>query len=135
MLFKDCICFQLGRVNRKIARSYRNQIAGLGLTHSQFFLLVAILEEEGILPSMLAEKVDLDRPTTSGLLDRLERDGWIERRSDEKDRRILRIFLSTKGRGHRSKLLNLFHKTNRGFLDRFSVAEWDQFQTFLQRLE
>ena len=93
MSFQNCICFRLGKTARKVTRAYREEIATYGLTHGQFFLIVAIIEQEGLLPSELAEKTFQDRPTITGLLDRLEKDAWIERRPDPSDRRSLRIYL------------------------------------------
>jgi DNA-binding MarR family transcriptional regulator len=135
MVFKDCICFQLGAVGRKITRYYKDSIASLGLTHGQFFMLVALFDEDRLLPSQLADKTALDRPTTTGLLDRLERDGWIERRLDPSDRRVLRIHLTPKALQARETVLSIFAETNGQFLQRFSPEEWDQFQCFLRRLE
>lgn len=135
MPFQDCICFQLGKLNRGINKRYRDQIAAYGLTHSQFFMLIAIYEEEGIPPSKLAQKTALDRATTTGLLDRLERDGWIERRPDPKDRRAWRIFLTPKSTKHRRAIQDIFEQTNREYLSRFSAAEWKKIQSLLNRLE
>jgi DNA-binding MarR family transcriptional regulator len=135
MIFQDCICFQLGAVGRKITRYYKDKIASLGLTHGQFFMLVALFEEDGMLPSQLADKTALDRPTTTGLLDRLERDGWIERRLDPTDRRTLRVHLTSKARQARQAVISIFEETNGQFLSRFSPEEWKLFQSFLRRLE
>ena len=74
MLFKDCLCFQVGRVARKMARVTRKKVASYGLTTTQFFLLTALYEEDGIPITALAQKVALDKATLTGLLDRLERD-------------------------------------------------------------
>lgn len=135
MIFKDCLCFQLGAVSRKITRHYKDRIAPLGLTHGQFFMLVALIEEDGVLPSQLAEKTALDRPTTTGLLDRLERDGWVERRPEPADRRTLRVHLTPRAWVARETLLSIFQTINGQYLDKFSADEWEQFQSFLGRLE
>lgn len=135
MMFEDCICFRMGKAVRKVTKAYREKITSFGLTHGQFFMLVAIMEEEGLLPSELAEKTAQDRATTTGLLDRLENDEWIERRADKKDRRSLRIFLTPHGNEHRDHIMKLFEETNQQFLNRFSQHEWDQMQSFLCRLE
>lgn len=135
MTFEDCICFRLGKAARKVTRAYREEIACHGLTHGQFFLLVAIMEVEGLLPSELAERTAQERPTITGLLDRLEREGWIERRTDPRDRRVLRIYLGSRGLESRTELLALFEETNQKFLDRLSMEEWNQMQSFLVRLE
>ncbi|MDY6793240.1 MAG: MarR family transcriptional regulator [Thermodesulfobacteriota bacterium] len=135
MVFQDCICFQLGRTTRKITRYYRDKISVFGLTHGQFFMLVAIFEEESLFPSQLAEKTALDRPTTTGLLDRLERNGWIERRPDPNDRRAFRIHLSAKSEKNRNSILSIFDEINSQFVNRYSLKEWELFQSFLKRLE
>lgn len=135
MQFQDCICFKLGKTVRKITKAYREEIAPYGLTHGQFFLIVAIMEDEGLLPSELADKTSQDRPTITGLLDRLEKDGWIERKPDKKDRRSLQIYLASRAIQWREPILKLFEETNQRFMNRFSQAEWDQMQSFLVRLE
>jgi len=135
MVFQDCICFQLGRITRKITRYYRDKISVFGLTHGQFFMMVAIFEEDSLLPSQLAQKTALDRPTTTGLLDRLERDGWIERQPDSNDRRALRIHLSFKAEKNRNSILSIFDEINSQFVNRYSKEEWRQFQSLLQKLE
>lgn len=135
MIFKDCICFQLGAISRKITRYYKDRLSPLGLTHGQFFMLVALFEEDGALPSRLADKAALDRPTTTGLLDRLERDGWIERRLDASDRRTLRVHLTPRALQERSRILSIYEDINGRFLERFSKQEWELFQRLLRRLE
>lgn len=135
MPFQDCICFRLGKTVRKVTRAYREEIASYGLTHGQFFLIIAVMEEEGLLPSELADKTAQDRPTITGLLDRLEKDGWIERKPDARDRRSLRIYLAPRGQQYKEPIMKLFEDTNQLFLNRFSRKEWDQLQSFLVRLE
>jgi DNA-binding MarR family transcriptional regulator len=135
MPFEDCLCHQLGKTVRKVTRAYRDEIAAYKLTHGQFFVMVAILEEEGLLPSELAEKTSQDRATITGLVDRLVKDGWIERRPDEKDRRSLRIYLTDYAIQHKEAILKLFEETNKKFLSCFTKEEWCQMQGILSRLE
>jgi DNA-binding MarR family transcriptional regulator len=135
MVFHDCICFRLGKAVRKVSKSYREEIASYGLTHSQFFMIVAIMEEDGLLPSELADKTAQDRATTTGLLYRLEKDGWIKRMPDKRDRRSLRIYLTPRSNKLREPILKLFEETNQKFLSFFTRQEWDQMQSFLYRLE
>lgn len=135
MVFQDCVCFQLGKTVRQVTKAYRKEISNYKLTHGQFFMMVAILEEDGLLPSELADKTSQDRATTTGLLDRLEKEGWIVRRAHKDDRRSLRIFLTPHARNHKDNILKLFEETNQKFLNRFSQEEWGQMQNFLSRLD
>lgn len=135
MPFEECLCYQLGKTVRRVSRSYRDEIAAYQLTHGQFFVIVAIMEEEGLLPSELAEKTSQDRATITGLLDRLAKEGWIERRPDEKDRRSLKIYLTPYASQRREAILKLFEKTNRKFLSCFTSEEWFQMKDLLNRLD
>jgi DNA-binding MarR family transcriptional regulator len=135
MTFENCICFQLSRLSRKITREYRDKISKYNLTHSQFFMLMAVIQFQGLLPSQLAEKTDSDRATITGLIDRLERDGWVERRKVPGDRRALSIHLSPKAKKKQENFLTIFNEINGHFLNRFSKKEWNQLQLLLGKLE
>ena len=93
MLFKDCLCLQVGRVARKMSKITRQKLASYGLTTTQFFLLTALYEEDGVPISVLAPKVALDKATLTGLLDRLERAGFTRRHPDPSDRRKVVVTL------------------------------------------
>ncbi|OPX38553.1 MAG: hypothetical protein B1H13_11195 [Desulfobacteraceae bacterium 4484_190.3] len=134
MLFKDCLCFQVGRVARKMSKVTREKVAPYGLTTTQFFLLTALYEEDGILITTLAGKVALDKATLTGMLDRLERDGLTERRADPDDRRGIRIYLTQKAEKLRHKLTELYHENNTMFLSLLDDEERRVFEQVVQVL-
>jgi len=135
MLFKDCLCFLVGRVARKLARVTKESLAPYGLTTTQFFLLTALYEKDGITISALAQKVALDKATLTGLLDRLEREWLIERKSDPEDRRAIRIYLTQKSEGLREELTELYHRNNGMFLSILTDEERKVFERVVSKLE
>jgi len=135
MLFQDCLCFLVGKVARKMSRITRERLIQYGLTPTQFFLLTALYEEDGILISALAQKVALDRATLTGLLDRLDRDGLTERRADPEDRRAIMIHLTAKAEGLREELTELYHDNNGMFLSLLSQEEKEVFERVVNKLE
>jgi len=135
MLFKDCLCLQVGRVARKMSRITRNRLASYGLTTPQFFLLTALYEEDGVPISALAQKVALDKATLTGLMDRLERDDLIGRKADPDDRRAVRIFLTPKAESMRQKLTELYHQNNGMFLSILTSEEREVFERVVDKLE
>ena len=135
MLFKDCLCLQVGRVARKMSKITRKGLDSYGLTTTQFFLLTALYEEDGVPISVLARKVALDKATLTGLLDRLERDDLIERKADPDDRRAIRIFLTSKAESMRARLTELYHQNNVMFLSVLSREEQVVFERVVNRLE
>jgi DNA-binding MarR family transcriptional regulator len=135
MLFKDCLCLQVGRVARKMSKITRKKLASYGLTTTQFFLLTALYEEDGVLISVLAQKVALDKATLTGLLDRLERDDLIGRKPDPSDRRAIRIFLTPKAESLRVKLTELYNQNNGMFLSILTPEEREIFERVVDKIE
>ena len=135
MLFKDCLCFQVGKISRKMAKLTRDAVAPYGLTTTQFFLLTALYEEEDISISALAQKVVLDKATLTGLIDRLERDGFVTRQTSHEDRRTVRVCLTPKAEELRETLTNLYHHINRRFLSLLTEEERETFEQVVSKIE
>ena len=75
----------------------RTQAAGFDLTPVQYAALEAIHENPGMDQARLAELIAYDRATIGGVIERLEKKGWVRRVVSEKDRRARELSLSTKG--------------------------------------
>ena len=67
----------------------------LKITYSQLMVLRVINNEPGITAKEILMQMDTDKATLSGVLSRLERDGYIERVKNDQDRRIQNIYVST----------------------------------------
>ncbi len=86
----------------QICRAHRNIVAAaldeirvhVGQEHVVYRLAI----EEGIAQVQLAEALCLDASTVTKMLIRLQRDGVIERRTDPEDARVLRVYLTPRGR-------------------------------------
>ena len=73
-------------------------LAAREITHTQFFVLIAIHAQGSCPMSALAEKVHVTMPTMTGIVDRLVSAGYVQRTNDPKDRRQVVIELSQKGK-------------------------------------
>ncbi|RJG03181.1 MarR family winged helix-turn-helix transcriptional regulator [Noviherbaspirillum sedimenti] len=69
----------------------------LGVTRSQWWVLAYLSRQDGMIQSDLADMLELGKAALGGLLDRLENTGLIERRPDELDRRVKRVYLTSEG--------------------------------------
>ncbi|MRR11068.1 MarR family transcriptional regulator [bacterium] len=69
-----------------------------GVHPAQSFCLGALAREDGMSQSKIAEMMHVSRPTVTSMLQRLEAAGVIERRDDETDQRMTRVYLTEKGR-------------------------------------
>lgn len=70
-----------------------------GLLQGRWWVLILLMREDGLTssPSDLAEKAGVSRATMTGLIDGLERDGWVQRLADASDRRKFTINLTPAG--------------------------------------
>jgi DNA-binding MarR family transcriptional regulator len=83
----------------RLLRNYIDQRAkARGTTRAQWIVLFRLREQEGLSQVDLAEVLELQPISLVRLLDRLVEHGLLERRSDPRDRRTNRLFLTASGR-------------------------------------
>lgn len=80
-------------LSRLISLYFDAKMARHKLTHSQWWALMYISEHEGATQIELASYMQMGRASAGKLFERLEAKDWIERRPDERDGRLRRIFL------------------------------------------
>jgi DNA-binding MarR family transcriptional regulator len=69
----------------------------LGITRSQWWVIAYLSRHDGMIQSDLANVLELGKAALGGLIDRLEASGFIDRRPDDADRRVKRVYLTTAG--------------------------------------
>lgn len=116
MDLKKSLCIMVVKTGRKLLRAMRESLIPFGLTTAQFFLLMTLYQKDRILISVLAKKAGLDKATLTGMLDRLERDGLIKRKTAPNDRRAIEICLTNKAVAMQKDLTRLYNETNQSFL-------------------
>jgi MarR family transcriptional regulator, transcriptional regulator for hemolysin len=95
-------------VARLFARRFDQRVLlFLGLTRSQCRVLGYLARHEGINQAGLADLLEIKPMTLVRQLDRMEEDGWIERRPDPGDRRARRLVLTEKARPILARILDL----------------------------
>lgn len=96
--------YLLHDVARLLRREYDKRIKDLGLTRAQWVALAALIQQDGQTQTELAFILDMGRAPLGTLIDRLERDGWVERKPDPEDRRANRVYITKKIQPLLSKL-------------------------------
>ena len=93
---------------RELAMTQRGAIlaiaAELGLSPPQLFALQALREDEPAPMSGLADMLRCDASNVTGLVDRLEARGLVQRRAAPHDRRVRHLVLTAEGRTLRARL-------------------------------
>ena len=92
--FEENIGLLIHDVARLLRVLYDRQMASIGLTRSQWWLLTYLFFKDGINQSELAILMDMEKAPLSRLLDRMEKKGWVIRKNESKDRRTKNIYLS-----------------------------------------
>lgn len=89
------LLMEAARLQRTV---FDRRVRKLGFTRMQWLALRRVAEQPGVSQSELAEILEVEKATAGRFIDRLEEFGWMERRPDESDRRIKRIYLTRLGR-------------------------------------
>jgi len=78
------------------ARIFNRRVKELGFTRSQWEVIYLLHENDGQTQTEIAAQLIMAKPPLGKLIDRLEKDQWLERRDDPADRRAKRVFLTPK---------------------------------------
>src|SRR3989440_3715567 len=99
--------FTLGELYRLLRVYADKEASRFGITRAQWAVLAKVERSEGLKQSELAELMEMQPITLTRLIDRLCESGWIERRSDDSDRRVNRLYLRKAARPLLGKLSGL----------------------------
>jgi DNA-binding MarR family transcriptional regulator len=134
---RDDLGFLLAKASQRWNEQLQERFAAAGFPEvrsSYGSLLVPLFEEDGLRMGELAARARLSKQTMTTMIRLLERDGLVERRGDERDRRAVRVFLSVRAREFRpvaeSALAELEQEARRDLGD----AATEQLRDGLRRL-
>ncbi|HRV33289.1 MAG TPA: MarR family transcriptional regulator [Anaerovoracaceae bacterium] len=91
------LCFPLYACAKEVVRRYREPLEPLGLTYTQYIVMMILWEYGGITEGELGKIIHLESGTLAPLLKRLEKQGFIIRNRPESNERKLYIDLTEKG--------------------------------------
>lgn len=130
--------FALGAAARKLAKFYVKALAGYPLTPSQLFLLRQLWVEDGLPLRDLGVRAQLDATSTTWLVDQLEQASLVERKRNNPDRRIVRVWLTDAGRQLQAELFPALarweHALRQELLPHHTSAEIATFRRVLATL-
>ncbi|MGE6783571.1 MarR family winged helix-turn-helix transcriptional regulator [Ensifer adhaerens] len=128
-------CFELLALSGAIDRDCAARLAPHRLSEGKFVILFLLTDQpQGLSPHELADRAGVTRATITGLLDGLERDGFVERRSGLHDRRKIAVMLTETGRNTARSLLGEHSAWIASLFAGFSADEHRTFHSLLQRI-
>jgi DNA-binding MarR family transcriptional regulator len=85
--------------------------------------------------SVMADKLSISRSHMTGHIDQLVKEGLLKKVPDNKDRRIIRVTTTSKGRAVRDKYLKIFEKHIEDKLTILSPEELEEFYTCIDTIQ
>ncbi|MBH1627658.1 MarR family transcriptional regulator [Stenotrophomonas maltophilia] len=129
------LCFQLLSLSSSIDRDCAARLAPHGLSEGRFIVLFLLHGAGGALPPhLLAERAGVTRATISGLLDGLQREGLLQRRSDDGDGRRLQIVLTAPGKRLAESLFEQHTHWISGLFNGLDAGEQQQLSQLLHKV-
>lgn len=121
---------QIFYIQNKRLRPY---IAEVGLSAGQPKVLDYLSFNEGSSQKQISKGCGVEPATMSGILNGLVKNGYVEKRSVENNRREFRIFLTTRGREKHKEIREKIEVLENQALRTFSEQEKEEFHKYLER--
>ena len=126
--------FLLAKAYQRACLLFKEEFEGYDVTPQQFGLLGFLWQEDGITQAELSAKSQIDRTTMGGLIDRLEKEGLLARRSHPEDRRAYRICLTEKGKALQPQLTPLAAAAQEKFTAKLDRNELETLTSLLEKI-
>lgn len=130
-------CLTFLNATAEVQNALEAHFARQGLSMGKFTLLMQLLQagEFGLSPSEAADRTGVSRATITGLLDGLEREDWVARHSDTRDRRMLRVQLTENGKQKLLAMLPDHFCRTTNLMANLSASEKKTFTKLLKKLQ
>lgn len=117
-----------------IKKRGRDILVDFGITSPQFSALLALREHPNITMGELCDKLFLACSTATDLVDRMEKNGFLERKRDTQDRRVIRLSMSEMGKRVISEVVAARRRYVSSILEKLTEEEINQLAQSLNRL-
>jgi DNA-binding MarR family transcriptional regulator len=97
------LCFAVYAAAHSFVQAYKPFLEPEGLTYPQYLVLLELWQRDGQTVKQLGEPLFLDSGTLTPMLKRMEASGWITRRRDADDERVVRISLTDRAQAFRAR--------------------------------
>jgi DNA-binding MarR family transcriptional regulator len=128
------LCFPLYAAARAVVRNYTPYLRPLGLTYTQYIVLLVLWENDNIRVSSLCERLHLDNGTVTPMLKKMEKNGLLVRKRLKNDERVVIVSLTDDGWNMREKALAIPEKMNQECCFGMDSSDSKELRTLLSRI-
>lgn len=129
-----CVCFITNKVSKKMADKLNERLILVGSTRVQWLVMYYLLKYGKMSQRALGEKMDIKDSTVARLIDRMEKEQFIGRFKDGKDRRVTYVTLTEKGEKQIEKLLPIGEEMSKVFSANITEEEFEIFNKVLTKM-
>jgi len=119
----DYLLYLMARASHLISSEFHEKLRRRGISVPVWRVLASLIGSGGETVTGLAEICLLQQPTMTKLLDRMVRDGLVQRSQDGRDRRVVRVALTPHGEALAAELSQLAKQHEAEVLARHPEAE------------
>ena len=101
------ICFPLYACARKVIGAYNPLLKPMGLTYTQYIVMLELWDKEKEKVGELCHRLYLDCGTITPMLKKMEESGWLTRCRCKVDERVVYVALTDKGRALREQVKDI----------------------------
>jgi DNA-binding MarR family transcriptional regulator len=112
---------------KKIEKNLSLQLEGTGVTIPQSFILSYLMNDDGATLKEIGNKALIDSSSMTVLIDKLEKDGLVNRQLDTQDRRAIRVFVTDRGREVADRVIQVGRAFNSQLYDLLGEGNQKEF--------
>ncbi len=101
------LCFPLYACAKEVIKIYRKPLEKIGLTYTQYIVMMVLWEFGNMTEKELGEKIYLDSGTLTPVLKKLEKSEFVRRERLKADERVLQISLTENGSKLKGKAVDI----------------------------
>ena len=132
---EDFIGAVIADVARLLRTAFDRRVRTLGITRAQWLVLTRLHRHPGVSQSELADLMEVERASAGRMIDRLEANGWVERRAQDGDRRVKRVYLTPEAERVHRRIWRVAEATVDDALADLSARESAQLRGLLGRVK
>ncbi|HIT02530.1 MAG TPA: MarR family transcriptional regulator [Firmicutes bacterium] len=135
MELQNCINYLLTGAQHEVFQLMSERLMPYEVTPGQYGVLACLWEKDESNPKEIAQALGLENSTMSGILDRMQKKGLIDRGVDPEDRRCVHVRLSPRGRELKEPVLQVVAQVNEEIWSQFSPQDADTLRRCLKTIQ
>lgn len=101
---EEQLCFEVYKASISFAKMYMRALKKYELTFPQYLVLLALWDREEVRIKEVQERLNVSIGTLNPILNRMETEGWVQKRKDPHDKRASMVSLTKRAVGEKRNI-------------------------------